>query len=241
MFDDAVMSHYADSPWSSPTFSDLADFESKPSINANDFDTPPVLFKKHNTGHAGPRDVHADFSKGRQASDPRVIRHPKFWDTTGNVMLQMGSTLFRLHGSTLARHSPFFEDILREKPSQDILVDGALLHCLVLDKTTVKEVEVLLDAMENAVYVTEHARCHMSLILHFTSGHTTSNHRRSNISRLYYVYLPFSTFLNSASMLYTAWMRRGLVILPISPSGQNGMNTRLRLSLWHETLMFLQY
>jgi hypothetical protein len=167
------MSHYANNPWPSPTFSDLGDFESKPLINGHDFDTSPVLVKKHNTGHAGPRDDHVDFSKGRRASDPRVLRHPHFWDTTGNVMLQMGSTLFRLHGSTLARHSPFFEDILRVKPRQDIQVDGALLHCLVLDKTTVEEVEVLLDAMENAVYVTE--PCSLSHVT-YTSFYVRTYH-----------------------------------------------------------------
>src|SRR5882762_7770874 len=104
----------------------------------------------HNAGNA----PHADdrvqfFSKPRDTSDPRIVRHPRFWDKAGNVLLQVGSTLFRLHDSNLACHSPIFADIFRNEPKHE--VNGALLHCSILEWTEVKDFEVLLDAMENAV------------------------------------------------------------------------------------------
>jgi hypothetical protein len=104
----------------------------------------------HNIAQAQSASSDIEFpTKEHKASVARVFRHPYFWEDTGNFILQVDSTLFRIHDSTLARHSPMFADIIRHKPKFNIA--GALSHCLILDYMDVKDLEILLDAMENAM------------------------------------------------------------------------------------------
>jgi hypothetical protein len=113
------------------------------------------------------------FLQRPKVPDPPIIMHPHFWDTTGNVILQVRSTLFRLHGSNLTRHSPMFADIISDAPKHNI--DGALLHCCILELTDVKDFQVLLDAMENAMYVTAYSLpSTRHFILYFSTYHTES-------------------------------------------------------------------
>ncbi|KIM80535.1 hypothetical protein PILCRDRAFT_822256 [Piloderma croceum F 1598] len=68
-------------------------------------------------------------TKVHKASDARVSRHPYFWEDMA-------------------------ADVIRQKPKFDI--GGALSHCFILDYMDVKDLEILLDTMENAItYHTE--------------------------------------------------------------------------------------
>jgi len=153
----------------------VGDLDSKSFIKIHALDASDAIdFTNQNAENAQPENYHIDFlSKEHAASDPRVITHPYFWDNTGNVILQVGKTLFRLHGSNLACHSQMFADIIREEPKHDI--DGALLHCSILELTDVKDFEVLLDAMENAVYVTIYSpSCGTSFMINSSTYHIES-------------------------------------------------------------------
>jgi hypothetical protein len=137
--------------WPTSHKSDADEIKSNLSIKRNAIDASNTFESTdHNTGHAQPASNDIDFpTKEYKASDAHVFRHPYFWEDTGNFILQVGSTLFRVHDSTLARHSPMFADIIRQKPKFDI--GGALSHCFILDYMDVKDLEILLDAMENAM------------------------------------------------------------------------------------------
>jgi hypothetical protein len=73
-------------------------------------------------------------------------KHARCWDEHGNVVLQIEATLFRLHGPMLARQSNFFEELFRCKAE---VVEGIPLHFV--SSTNVKDFEVLLFVLENAV------------------------------------------------------------------------------------------
>jgi len=77
-------------------------------------------------------------------NEPR--KHARCWDEHGNVVLQIEATLFRLHGPMLARQSNFFEELFRCKAE---VVEGIPLHFV--SSTNVKDFEVLLFVLENAV------------------------------------------------------------------------------------------
>ncbi|KAF7979768.1 hypothetical protein HWV62_40790 [Athelia sp. TMB] len=84
-------------------------------------------------------------SPGHQFNPQTPQRHPRFWEASGDVILQIQSTLFRVHGTTLAKHSRLFASAGKGKGD----LDGSTLHVLAL--VTASDFEVLLDALENIV------------------------------------------------------------------------------------------
>jgi hypothetical protein len=73
-------------------------------------------------------------------------KHARCWDEHGNIVLQIEATHFRLHGPMLARQSIFFEELFRSKAE---VFEGIPLHFV--SSTNVKDFEVLLFVLENAV------------------------------------------------------------------------------------------
>lgn len=88
-------------------------------------------------------------SQKSRCADPQT--HPRFWDVTGDLILQIQRTLFRVHGSRLARHSRLFVGASSTPGKKQTDIDGSSLPVLAL--VAAGDFEVLLDAMENAVYV----------------------------------------------------------------------------------------
>lgn len=78
-------------------------------------------------------------------------RHPYFWDHWGNVIVQVGCVVYRLHGPNLARHSQVFADILCNQPKY--IANGVPFHCAILAGVNTTDFEILLDALENPLYV----------------------------------------------------------------------------------------
>ncbi|KZP20247.1 hypothetical protein FIBSPDRAFT_861762 [Athelia psychrophila] len=85
----------------------------------------------------------------RQSRPRDLQKHPRFWDATGDLILQIQNTLFRVHGSRLARHSRLFVGASSASGQKQVDMDGSSLPVLAL--VAPSDFEVLLDAMENAV------------------------------------------------------------------------------------------
>lgn len=101
--------------------------------------------KPHLHNYSVPAKSEPSDSNLKSQPQRHVKKHPRFWDATGNVILQIQSTLFRVHGSMLARHSRLFAG----HAQGNVDIDGSSLPVLAL--ITAKDFEFLLDAMENAV------------------------------------------------------------------------------------------
>jgi hypothetical protein len=98
-------------------------------------------------------------------------KHPGFWISDGNVLLQLGNVRFKLHRSRLAAHSGFFEKLFEVGAGKNqVDVEGAdaypglanvkvekadelLLYHLQLATVSLVDFQTLLHAMDNGMYV----------------------------------------------------------------------------------------
>jgi len=85
-------------------------------------------------------------SKRHKSFADGLEKHPHYWDELGNVVVQVEATLFKLHGPNLSRQSVYFEELFRCKSDE---FKGLPMHFV--SSTDVKDLEVLLFALENAV------------------------------------------------------------------------------------------
>jgi hypothetical protein len=155
---------------------------------------------EYNADHQQPADDRVDsFLKAHKTSKLPIIPHPCFWDGTGDIILQVASTLFRVHGSSLTHHSPLFAGLVYKELKCD--TDG-VLYCSVPGWVNVTDMEVLFNTMENAVCVMTIARCDLLFI--FIVADITSNHHPLDMLRPCYVPLLSLIFLNSGNFVYTA-------------------------------------
>lgn len=78
-------------------------------------------------------------------------KHPVHWQLDGNVLVQIGSTRFKLHRSRLARQSNWFRLVFEQGEKARDLRGGVLF----LDQVDIslRDFEVLLDALDDAMYV----------------------------------------------------------------------------------------
>lgn len=101
---------------------------------------------------------HAEESHGaskRARSSSALTHHPTFWDSYGDVIIQVEDTLFKLQGATLARQSEYFSKLL-ENNDDDERPKSKEVHDLPVHRismTTVQDFEALLTAMDSAVLV----------------------------------------------------------------------------------------
>lgn len=90
----------------------------------------------------------------------RCQMNEKYWYLDGSVIIVVGDSLFKLHRSTLARSSRYFEILFKENPDGNVQTDNPAYTSSVIyklvgkgDKVTVGDFEQLLWAMENAMCV----------------------------------------------------------------------------------------
>ncbi|KAF7370402.1 hypothetical protein MSAN_00671800 [Mycena sanguinolenta] len=90
--------------------------------------------------------------KRQKTEDATMKRSDKFWFTDGSVVLQAGSTQFRVHFGVLARHSAIFSDMLGlPQPSDEPNVDGCPVIQLSDDST---DLEYFLKALYDPAFLT---------------------------------------------------------------------------------------
>ncbi|KAF8226962.1 hypothetical protein L208DRAFT_337193 [Tricholoma matsutake] len=51
-------------------------------------------------------------------AQPAYTKHPRFWALDGNILIQIGSTRFKLHRSRLTSQSPWFEKLFEWRQGQ---------------------------------------------------------------------------------------------------------------------------
>ena len=80
--------------------------------------------------------------------------HPDFWHPDGSVIVEVGKTKFKLHQSTLQRHSAYFADAFREKEGhQSGTRSRPGLPVYRVDKTTAEDFASLLTVIDEPMYV----------------------------------------------------------------------------------------
>jgi hypothetical protein len=82
-------------------------------------------------------------------------KHDKFWHLDGNIIINIENTHFKLHRSRLAEQSQYFADLFERKDGltgMDVEeMDGRPVYTVT--DVSVKDFEVLLTAMDNAMCV----------------------------------------------------------------------------------------
>lgn len=164
-------------------------------------------------------------SGGYTITSASLHQHPHFWDNWGNVIVQAGCVIYRLHGTSLARHSQVFADILCGQPK--FKANGVPIHFAMLDRTNARDFEVLLDVLENPLYVFFRL-CRERVCIYFIAARTTSTRSHSMPSHRSCVCRPRSSSRNSEKSLYCTWKRLGQAILTISLYNRNGLSILLR-------------
>ncbi|KAJ6519033.1 hypothetical protein C8R45DRAFT_885281 [Mycena sanguinolenta] len=87
----------------------------------------------------------------RTENAPITSRPVTLWIEDGNVVLAVGNTQFRVHWSTLARHSPFFRHMQGlPQPGDEPNIDGCPVVQLSDDPT---DVEYLLSSLYNPTFL----------------------------------------------------------------------------------------
>jgi len=99
-------------------------------------------------------------SKRTKLTSPPT-QHPTFWDSGGDVIIQIETTLFKLQRTSLIRQSEYFHRLLQHDevkgvPKQD---DIDVLPIYRVSKTNVHDFEALLTAMDSAVLVNYLLEC----------------------------------------------------------------------------------
>lgn len=93
-------------------------------------------------------------------------RHETYWLLDGTVVIQIHNMQFRLHRSRLARQSGFFNRLFDDgEDAVDGHVDGYALY--IVRDVLIKDMEVLLDAMDNAMCVACLALTVLSMLNNF--------------------------------------------------------------------------
>lgn len=82
-------------------------------------------------------------------------QHPTFWDSSGDVIVQIESTQFKLQKASLIRQSEYFSRLLHEGEGQTVSQSSerSVLPVYQVSKTNVHDFEALLTAMDSAVLV----------------------------------------------------------------------------------------
>jgi hypothetical protein len=72
----------------------------------------------------------AGTSRNIDALTSNSTRHPDLWFDDGSVILNVGTTLFRVHRSTLSTHSTVFADMFHvpQPPNQDAIEGCPVVH-----------------------------------------------------------------------------------------------------------------
>ena len=60
-------------------------------------------------------DVDSEDEDQKPEAEPAFQNHPTFYFDDGNIILRTGGTLFCVHRSLLAMHSPTFRDLFRQE------------------------------------------------------------------------------------------------------------------------------
>ncbi|KAF8224360.1 hypothetical protein L208DRAFT_1311998, partial [Tricholoma matsutake] len=103
---------------------------------------------------------------------PAYMKHLRFWALDGNILIQIGSTRFKLHRSHLTSQSPWFEKLFERWQGQmlemqmgvedhddiadinDVMIeesDGCDLYYLDSTGMAVRDFETLWTAMDNSI------------------------------------------------------------------------------------------
>jgi hypothetical protein len=105
--------------------------------------------KRHKgKGNSGPAGRGSGAGAGG-AAEP----HPDFWHPDGSVIIEVGRTQFKLHQSTLQRHSTYFADAFREKEGQPSGRSRTRLPVYRVDETTAEDFASLLTIIEEPMCV----------------------------------------------------------------------------------------
>jgi len=96
-------------------------------------------------------DAHSASKRSKPSS--ALIQHPTFWDSYGDVIIQVENTLFKLQGATLARQSEYFSKLLEDNQNvpKSKEVDELPVHKISM--TSVRDFEALLTATDSSVLV----------------------------------------------------------------------------------------
>jgi len=98
---------------------------------------------KRRKGNSGPSGRGTGAGAGG-AAEP----HPDFWHPDGSVIVEVGRTQFKLHQSTLQRHSAYFADAFREKEGHQSGGSRTRLPVYRVDETTAEDFASLLTVIE---------------------------------------------------------------------------------------------
>lgn len=96
-------------------------------------------------------------SKRKRVEEPTqtiiapTTRSDRVWFDDGNVVLQAEQTLFKVHRSILALHSPVFKDMFSiPQPSSEVMVERCPVVCV---SDTAVDVTIVLEALFQRRYV----------------------------------------------------------------------------------------
>jgi hypothetical protein len=86
----------------------------------------------------------------------KFVKHPVYWLSDGNILVQIGDVRFRLHRSTLVKQSHWFRKMIENPPhdAECIYTDeetGATVYCLDSFDIGVKDFATLLIALDDAM------------------------------------------------------------------------------------------
>jgi hypothetical protein len=83
------------------------------------------------------------------------MQHPTFWDLSGDVIVQIENTQFKLQRASLVRQSEYFSRLLHHDEDRSVSQSGEIgvLPVYRVSKTNVHDFEALLTAMDSAVLV----------------------------------------------------------------------------------------
>jgi len=89
------------------------------------------------------------------------MQHPTFWDLSGDVIVQIENTQFKLQRASLVRQSEYFSRLLHHDEDRSVSQSGELgvLPVYRVSKTNVHDFEALLTAMDSAVLVNYLLEC----------------------------------------------------------------------------------
>jgi hypothetical protein len=102
-----------------------------------------------------PDDVLRVIVKRGKPDSPAVTRHHMYWSSDQMVIVEVHSTLFKLHERHLAWHSPFFARLFAgrhpEQARYQTHIDGETVYSVSV--TSVEDFETLLSAIDDNMYV----------------------------------------------------------------------------------------
>jgi hypothetical protein len=87
-----------------------------------------------------------------EQTSPELVHSPDLWFTDANLVLQVGSCLFRIHQMPLKSASPVFSDMLsfpQPHPPEIIYTDGAV-YTLIRLPDSAQDVECFFKALKEA-------------------------------------------------------------------------------------------